>query len=185
MNKFNANFFIVVATVIPVLYLALTLQGPTYERLMTRWRSAVREGHRDRSFKSEARTVTAAIFAIGGAAVVLYSVYAEFLSLRALYSETANTATQRTVLQASVALLIMTAGGPAYAFVVAYVGTLVDDYRAARERRAKRLAAERARDNRAVEWMKRQNAAWQQRQAAQKAEQPSPDETDATRTSGD
>ena len=158
MNRFNVNFFIVVATVIPVLYLALTLQGPTYERMMARWRSAVREGHRDRSFRSEARTVTAAFLAIVGTAIILYSVLAEYLSLRALYSQTASVATQGTVLQAAVALLVMTVAGPVYAFVVAYVGTLVDDYRAAKDRRAKRLAAERARDNRAVEWMKHQKA---------------------------
>ncbi len=96
MNRFNANFFIVIATVIPVLYLALTLQGPTYERMMARWRSAVREGHRDRSFRSEARTVTAAFLAIVGTAVILYSVLAEYLSLRALYSQTASVATQGT-----------------------------------------------------------------------------------------
>jgi hypothetical protein len=37
-KPFNADFYVTAATVIPVFYLALTLQGSTYRDLMTRWR---------------------------------------------------------------------------------------------------------------------------------------------------
>jgi|HubBroStandDraft_6_1064221.scaffolds.fasta_scaffold1380916_1 hypothetical protein len=156
-----------------------------YERMMTRWRSAVRAGHRDRSARSEVRTVAAAILAVGGDSIILFSIFAEFLSLKALYSAKASIGTQRTVLQASVALLIMTALGPAYAFTVTYFGTLVDDYRAARERRAKRLSAENTKNERAAEWMKQKKAEWLKHQAPQEGEQSAPEETEATGTGRD
>jgi hypothetical protein len=35
-ETFNADFYVVAATIIPILYLALTLQGQTYERIIRR-----------------------------------------------------------------------------------------------------------------------------------------------------
>jgi hypothetical protein len=43
-DSFNADFYVVAATILPVLYLALVLQGGTYEKLLSRseeaWRNA-------------------------------------------------------------------------------------------------------------------------------------------------
>jgi MFS family permease len=179
MSSSTSNFFIVAATVMPVLYLALTLQGPMYQKAMDRWRSAVREGNQNRGFKSVARTLTAAIFAMGLAGIILFSILAEFLALYSLYSGRASPQTQQTVFQASALLLIATAVGPFYSFASAYVGTLVDDFRAAIKRRTTRIAAEKSRDERAVKWMKRREAEWQARQEeAEEKEQSPPEGTD-------
>jgi hypothetical protein len=45
-DTFNADFYITAATVIPLLYLALTLQGNSYDSMMRRARE-LQAGHRD------------------------------------------------------------------------------------------------------------------------------------------
>jgi hypothetical protein len=45
-DTFNADFYVVAATVIPVLYLALTLQGSTFESLLAGWESNMRANAR-------------------------------------------------------------------------------------------------------------------------------------------
>jgi hypothetical protein len=93
---FNSNFYFAVVTVIPILYLALTLQSPTFNQLIERWRQDL-DGTLARWFRLEIKgteiTVAAALFPlIGavGAAVILASVVDEILSFLVLYNSKSN-----------------------------------------------------------------------------------------------
>jgi hypothetical protein len=142
MSSFNANFYTVTAAIIPVLYLALTLQGRTFEALMARWRSFNQEA--PFKFLPQLGVAALALAAMAGAAAVFFGVLAEFLSLRALYTERSTPATQAVVLDASIILLAMTAAGPFFWFWSAYFGTLADDYRAARKGMRRRAEEKKA-----------------------------------------
>lgn len=67
MHQFNSDFYVTGATVIPVLYLALTLQGNSIRDLMTRWQSVNKEA--SWRFWPQIRAVSMAMFAIAGASL--------------------------------------------------------------------------------------------------------------------
>lgn len=121
MRSFNVNFYVIAATVIPVLYLALTLQGTMFERLMTHWLSTKDSPER---FWPQIQVIVIAFISIFVGAVTLYGVYAEFLAIRALYQESGNAQNEHTVYQSVVLLLIVAAAGPAARFVTVYFGSL-------------------------------------------------------------
>jgi hypothetical protein len=114
--SFNANFYIVAATVIPVLFLAIAVQGRPYESLMTAFSHAFRRwmvpGRWIRSVPAAVIGVTAAV-AAGG---MLYSAVAEVLAVYALYQQQARSATAQNVLLAVTFMVIMTAAAPGLAF---------------------------------------------------------------------
>jgi len=129
MRAFNADFYVTTATVIPVLYLALTLQGRTYHDVVTRWRKVNKDA--PFTFWPQAKVIALAITGIGLSSVILYGVYGEYLALHALNARQASSESQGTVLQASILLLAVTAAGPVLWFLGAYFGTLADDFRGA------------------------------------------------------
>lgn len=129
MSTFNANFYVTAATIIPVLYLALTLQGNTYRDLMTRWRKINRES--SSKFLPQARATIVGIAAVIGAGVILQGALGEFAALRALLNDKAVANTQSIVFDACVALLIMVTIGPVWWFLEAFFGSLTDDFWAA------------------------------------------------------
>lgn len=126
MHAFNANFYLTAATVIPVLYLALTLQGNTYNNLMTRWRKINKES--SFTFWPQVRVVTAAILAISGAAITILGIIGEYSALQALVQERTGPNTQVNVFDACTALLITVGIGPVYLFLNAFFGTMRDDF---------------------------------------------------------
>lgn len=129
MNTFNANFYITAATVIPVLYLALTLQGNTYRDLMARWRETNRVS--PFTLRAQARVVLVALIAISGAIAILQGVLGEYSALQALANEHAGDQTESNVFGACLLLLVMVAVGPAWWFLEAFFGSLADDFRSA------------------------------------------------------
>ena len=137
MHAFNADFYVTLATVIPVLYLALTLQGTTFEKVMIYWRSSNKKA--PRTFKGQAPTFIVGAVSIAAAGIVSYSVNGEYLALHALYSQDSSSATGTTVYTSVILLLFLTAAGPFARFAATYFGTLADDHR--------RFKAERQRLN--------------------------------------
>jgi hypothetical protein len=77
-DTFNADFYVTAATVIPILYLALTLQGQTYEQILTR----VKASSSTRSWKDG--LVLISLFIVG-TLIVFYAILGELLAIIAIY----------------------------------------------------------------------------------------------------
>lgn len=140
MRGFNADFYIAAATVIPVLYLALTLQGTTYHDLMMGWRKTNKES--PFTFWPQVRVVAVTILAMVGAAVIILGIVGEYSALQALEDRTVGPNTQSNVAEACLALLVMVAIPPGWLFVRTFFGTLNDDRKAAMAGKLGRLLAE-------------------------------------------
>ena len=132
MRGFNGNFYITTATVIPVLYLAMTVESQVYQRTIDRLRSSVREA--EFKFWPQIKTSAWILASFMSAGVILFGVYAEYLALDALYTENTSATVQQSVLVAIVGLLILTAIGPFYTFITAHIGALNDNLKATKER---------------------------------------------------
>ena len=106
-EAFNADFFITAATVIPILYLALTLQGQTFEslinRLTTLWH---RNGWQWSVLYGLTSTATFAIIAAGS--------LGEWLAIYAIYQQQADTFTTQIVRNLLLVLIVAVAAGPAW-----------------------------------------------------------------------
>jgi Tfp pilus assembly protein PilW len=129
MHSFSPDFYTTAATVIPVLYLALTLQGRTFHDLLTRWRDYNREA--DFKVLPQIRVVALAGASLVAGWVVILGIIGEYLALTALYNGHAGRAARQTILSAAAWLLVVVAAGPVYQFARAFFGTLADDRRAA------------------------------------------------------
>lgn len=140
MRGFNADLYVAAATVIPVLYLALTLQGSTYHDLMTRWRKTNKES--PFTFWPQARVISVAFLSMAGAAVIVAGIIGEYAALQALEDRTVGPNTRANVAFACVTLLVMVAIPPCWLFVTTFFGTLNDDRKAAMARKLGRLLAE-------------------------------------------
>jgi hypothetical protein len=122
MHKFDADFYITASTVIPVLYLALTLQGRLYESTLTRWRAAADVPWPSPSYTSwpAIRFLAVGVAAITIAFVCVLGVYAEYLSIKALYYQKSFPGSQSLIFQLIIALLVVAVAGPFFAFWAAY-----------------------------------------------------------------
>lgn len=140
MHHVNGDFYATSATVIPVLYLAMTVQSTTYQTIIDRLRSSVRESE----FKlwPQVRTTAWIMASFTCAAIILLGVVAEYLALHALYYQSSSPVIEQTVLTAAVGLLALTAVGPLYTFFSAHVGALMDNLRVAKERKASKSMAD-------------------------------------------
>jgi hypothetical protein len=137
MATFNSTFYATTATVIPVLYLALTLQGSTHRDLMNRWRKVNQES--PWQFRPQVRAVALALVAIAAGWIIVFGIVGEYSALQALVTEKTGPVTQSNVYEPCILLLIMVAAGPVLQFASAFFGTLADDRQAAMKRRQARL----------------------------------------------
>lgn len=137
-DTFNADFYITAATVIPLLYLALTLQGRTYDRMLSRvtseyaawvpvrwsWRSlrqvegGLNEADRQRfqHLTNKSRWMTFRIMVLQFAAfyIVLSGILGEWLAILAIYKGSSDNG--RLILFSLYTLLIAVAVGPVLRF---------------------------------------------------------------------
>jgi hypothetical protein len=137
MAKFNSTFYATAATVIPVLYLALTLQGSTHRDLMSRWRKTNQES--PMQLRSQIRVVALTVVAIAAGYVIIFGIIGEYSALQALSAERTGPNTRSNVYDSCIWLLIMVGVVPVLQFSNAFFGTLADDRRAAMKRRKARL----------------------------------------------
>src|SRR5262249_41589058 len=125
-DSFNSDFYITAATVIPVLYLALTLQGSTLEELFRNWRRNLRPADEQRNPKSEFRMEVISGAAIFGAIFMLNGIVGEFIAVLALYHRNSGPESELYVLSSMVFLLVLIAAGPLIKFLVTWVETARD-----------------------------------------------------------
>lgn len=135
-DTFNSNFYITAAAIGPVLYLALTLQGSTFEGIMKQWENLgrnfplpVNPAPRAMLFRLIG-VVTIAVFAT---VIILFGAIAELLALLALYQQKASPGVGQFILFSMVGLLVIATAVPLYRFLTIYIGTSVDRVRTMRE----------------------------------------------------
>jgi hypothetical protein len=110
-QHFDADFYVTCATVIPVLFLALAVQGGTYEDML---RTAVDAAHRQpgRGRDGAAAALLPAIAYL----TLVAGALGEAFALWALFSGEDTTAGRATVMVMTLFLLVVIAAGPAWRF---------------------------------------------------------------------
>lgn len=126
MNRaFNENFYIVTATINPIFFLALTLQGSFYGRLMERVNNAVKALVKAGKEKNTTwKTVVLAYIGIGVAgfamAILIAGFGGEFLALHALYNQSGSNHIQALVFWSTAGMIFITAAIPGWTVMHAY-----------------------------------------------------------------
>ena len=131
-DTFNADFFTAAATLIPLFYLALTLQGSLYERMISNLQKVFDElanprmdGSRKlRNWRALQVGIISAALICAVVTVVLFGALGEWRSILALYYRSASPDTAGGVLHSLLGLLIVVIAGPALrlAGLVLYFG---------------------------------------------------------------
>lgn len=103
-QPFNANFYIVAATVIPVLFVAIAVQSPTWESMIRRIRA---------SQESLLASLAAIGLAITASFILIFAIMGEYVSASALYLQHITPGNGSNVLGALTALIVASAAGPA------------------------------------------------------------------------
>jgi hypothetical protein len=123
--QFNSTFYATAATIIPVLFIALAVQGHAYEALLRAGQFAIKA--RFRLGPSTAGgvvrgpawpSIIAICLLLGIAfAIVAAGGYGELLAVYALYQGNDQATTRRAVLLATMFLVILVAAGPPLAYL--------------------------------------------------------------------
>jgi hypothetical protein len=113
-DTFNANFYIIASTIIPVLFLALVLQGSTYEQLLANWLRMVKNAAKNSKLIAWALDFASYIIAIF---VLLSGFLGELRATFALYDGRASASTGQFVLFSVIVLLVVATFGPAAGLV--------------------------------------------------------------------
>jgi hypothetical protein len=116
-TAFNAAFYSTVATVIPVLFLAIAVQGRGFEDLLKAFTGAygrwMTPGQWLRALPAGAIGVIAAVAAF---AILLFGAVGEIIAIYALYQQQARSSTAQSVLAAVAFMVLMTAARPILAY---------------------------------------------------------------------
>lgn|SRR5487761_1135778 len=142
-ETFNADFYVTAATVIPVLYLALTLQGPTFKRLLERGQDEsfkvlmleLNKGSGpwlQRQTEMWGRSFLSVGFIMANAGILVAGFLGEPIAIVALYHKSASHLSAQVVLGTMLALLAVVAGGQV--FILATAPTLTDRLKKAGEK---------------------------------------------------
>jgi len=116
-KNFNADFYVTCATVIPVLFLAVAVQGRAYESVLRAARMAAQARHGKRWTRQLGPVGIAVSLRLIAYAVVFAGGYGEFLALWALYLRSELRGMRASVLAATVALVVVVSAGPALAYL--------------------------------------------------------------------
>lgn len=133
-GSFNYNFYITAATVIPVLYLALTLQsstnfeGSSFTGLIKRWKRSEADDS-GRWYLVQPRKFIIALIAVGGSLAIIWSMINEFYCFYALYEQKSHPLMNLLVLISIGCLLVVIIAGPFLVFLGTWVKTNVDSTR--------------------------------------------------------
>jgi hypothetical protein len=112
---FNTAFYSTVATIIPVLFLAIAIQGRTYEDLTKAYATANRKlwhapsGSWRRRFASATILITTGLISAG---IVALGAIGEIRAIFALYQQHADRGTQQVVFVTVTFLIVVVAGAP-------------------------------------------------------------------------
>jgi hypothetical protein len=126
-DPFNSDFYVTVATIIPVLYLALTLQGSTLEQLLRHWKKVTRGAVLSKwNLRSELHMDLVALVAIYGCGIMFAGIVAEIIVLLALYHQSGGSESKYFVMVVMIGLLILVAAGPFLKFAQTFISTAGD-----------------------------------------------------------
>ena len=113
------NFYFASATIIPIFFLAITLQGPLYNNLIDKVKAGARalaDSVDSDPSRKESRAVNVAIVTGAvAAAILLTGAFGEFLAIKALYQPTNDKFTRSFVYWSVAGLIFLTVAGPAWA----------------------------------------------------------------------
>jgi hypothetical protein len=110
-DSFNSNFYITAATVIPLLYITLFLQGQMIQNLQKRMDRLYYSGERTSRYRFLILNLRGSGFYII-LTMALAGIAAEALSLWALYFQSDSTAIRAIVLGSMLGLLVLVAASP-------------------------------------------------------------------------
>jgi hypothetical protein len=129
-DKFPSDFYVTCATVIPVLFLAVAVQGRTFESVLRNYRTADRASAEDLALKMRgvwtrrgrakqvwlnrmgSSNVRASNAALAATWIMLAGTVGEFIALVSLYRGSEVTSGRATVLVATLILVVAVAAGP-------------------------------------------------------------------------
>ncbi len=111
-DSFNVDFYVASATVIPVLYLALTLQGSTLEDLFKQVRENLAPFNVEWTLKINLRQLAFIAIGLFGASFIIMGLVGDFLAFLALYQRKASSAVEQYVLASIAILLFFVTIGP-------------------------------------------------------------------------
>jgi hypothetical protein len=118
---FNGLFYATAATIIPVFFLAITVQARGHENLLTNLASQYERLKSDKPDKSSPKGCIALIvfIALWVAAIgmLLYGIGGEILAIYALYQRQAESSTGSSVFTGVILMFSLTAAGPAFTFL--------------------------------------------------------------------
>jgi len=116
-DTFNADFYVTAATVIPILYLALTLQGRTYEDIVNAVFGKIRRNYiAQAGVRSYIWLILAVILSLAAVAIVVFGITGEWEAILALYNHYSTPGGASWVLFASIILMIAVGIGPIIRF---------------------------------------------------------------------
>jgi hypothetical protein len=124
--EFNANFYIVAATINPIFFLALTLQGSFYGGLIEKINDdtdktvKATQDKRIMTFKDSLRVLIMDAALLVAIAIIVAGVGGEIVALVALYHQTASTVEQAFIFWSTVGVISITAVTPALALYRAF-----------------------------------------------------------------
>lgn len=125
-SDFNSDFYVAAATVIPVLYLALGVQGSLLTGVITRLNKSLRVMSRQRpdtplrQLGLVGRVAVSYALMVVAILIVAAGVVGEGAALLALYHQKGGPASGRLVLGSLIALLVLTAASPTWALILAW-----------------------------------------------------------------
>jgi hypothetical protein len=116
-EPFNSDFYVTCATVIPVLFLALAVQGRSWEAMLRtalEQGQAARRGRWHRRMRAQAASRLAQLTAF---AILLAGAGGEWISLVALYRGRDGRGESATILVLTLVLVVATASGPLVTYI--------------------------------------------------------------------
>lgn len=109
---FDATYYATIATVIPVLFLAIAVQGGTYGKILQSATRAIRGYKRERYLVYLAAAVVSLLLAAIAFLIVIAGGYGEVQAIHALYQQHDDRGVREQVYLAAIFLIIAAAGGP-------------------------------------------------------------------------
>jgi|HubBroStandDraft_5_1064220.scaffolds.fasta_scaffold36652_2 GNAT superfamily N-acetyltransferase len=125
-SDFNSDFYVAAGTVIPVLYLALGVQGSLLTGVITRLNKSLRVMSRQRpdtplrQLGLVGRVAISYALMVVAILIVAAGVVGESAALLALYHQKGGPGSGRLVLGSLIALLVLTAVSPTWALILAW-----------------------------------------------------------------
>jgi hypothetical protein len=112
-DTFNADFYVAAATVIPILYLALTLQGQTFERIASSHQRLHDIPKKERDWRW---SILDAILIAAGWIIPACGIIGEILALLGLLQRPPSNGTASTIMIFLIILLVAVGAGPLLRF---------------------------------------------------------------------